>query len=201
MRLNPLMATRVIAALSLAGSLIGAPALAQSAPQTPPPPAPPATQTQTPTQTPTRLATQSQDPQDPDDPNLPIDLARMRKRLNNPSPTKIDDGKVRFTLEVIARQATMKDFIGKDESLKYGAVKGSVMSHQEFLDMVNPKLLNSSAGFTATETLQGALFNWAVQAAVKKGVTALKNARNQSEVNAIRAQIDRELTALRGGGQ
>jgi hypothetical protein len=36
---------------------------------------------------------------------------------------------------------------------------------------------------------------------VKKGVTALKNARNQSEVNAIRAQIDRELTALRGGGQ
>ena len=75
------------------------------------------------------------------------------------------------------------------------------MSHQEFLDMVNPKLLTSSAGFTATETLQAALFNWAVQKAVGKSIAAIKNARSEAEVRAIRAQIDRELAALRGGGQ
>jgi len=199
-RLNPLMAIRVIAALTLAASLVSVPAVAQAtspsqtqqSTQTLPPPA---TQTQDP-----KPPAQTQPPDDGDD--LPIDLSRMRTRLSNLKPSPINDGKIRFTLEVIAReQPTMKQFIGKDENLRYGAVKGSVMSHQEFLDMVNPKLLNSSAGFTATDTLQAALFNWAVQKAVKKGINAIKNARDEAEVRAIRAQIDRELAALRGGGQ
>ena len=34
-----------------------------------------------------------------------------------------------------------------------------------------------------------------------KAVTALRNARNDDEIRAIRAQIDRELAALRGGGE
>jgi len=194
------MAIRVIAALTLAASLVSVPAVAQAtspsqtqqSTQTLPPPA---TQTQDP-----KPPAQTQPPDDGDD--LPIDLSRMRTRLSNLKPSPINDGKIRFTLEVIAReQPTMKQFIGKDENLRYGAVKGSVMSHQEFLDMVNPKLLNSSAGFTATDTLQAALFNWAVQKAVKKGINAIKNARDEAEVRAIRAQIDRELAALRGGGQ
>jgi hypothetical protein len=189
-----MMAMRVVTALIVAGSLFGTTAMAQST-QTPPPAPAPQQQPPKPATTPTP---QTQPPTDPED--LPIDLARVRKQLQNTGPSVITDAKVKFTLEVIARQPTMKDFIATGESLRYGPVKGSVMSHQEFLDMVNPKLLNSSAGFTATDTLQAALFNWAVQNAVKKGVSALKNARDEAEVKAIRAQIDRELAALRGGG-
>ena len=99
-RLNPLMATRVIAALSLAASLVSVPAMAQSTTQTPPPPAtttPPATQTQDP-----KPPAQTQPPDDGD--ALPIDLNRMRTRLSNLKPSPINDGKIRFTLEVIARE-------------------------------------------------------------------------------------------------
>jgi hypothetical protein len=132
---------------------------------------------------------------------LPFDLNRMKKQLDqSPGPAAITEAKVKFTLEVIAHQPTMKKFYAEGESMKYGPVKGAAMTHQDFLDMVDPKILHSSAGFTATDDLQAALFNWAVQTAVKKSINALKNARNDAEVQAIRAQIDRELAALRGGG-
>jgi hypothetical protein len=191
-----MMAMRVIAAIGVVVSLFGTPAMAQSTQNPPPPPTqqnPPATSSQTPPAT-----SQQQTP--PDDDALPIDLNRVKKQLQTPGPAAITDAKVKFTLEVIAHQPTMKKFYADGESMKYGPVKGSVMSYSEFLDMVNPKELHSSAGFTATEDLQAALVNWAVHKAVAKGINALKNARDDAEVSAIRAQIDRELAAIRGGG-
>jgi len=179
------MAVRLSGSVVLLVSLTSAPSFAaqsnqsQSPPPTPPPP--PATQT----------------PPPPDDP-LPVDLERIKKALDSPSPIHTDRSKIRFYIETVAKQYTFKDYIG-DRELR-GPTPGGAMTHQDFLDMVTPKLLNSSAGFTATDTLQAALFNWVVQSAVKKGVNALKNARNEAEVEAIRAQIDRELAALRGRG-
>jgi hypothetical protein len=187
------MRIRLAACVVLLVTLTSVPAFAQSTaqtPQTPPPTTLPATTSST-TQQP---ATSPDDATD-----LPVDVNRIRKRLETPSPFRVDESRVKFHVEVVAKQYTFKDYLG-DRSLR-GNVPGSQMTHQEFLDMVNPKYLNSSAGFTATDTLQAALFNWAVGNAVKKGVQALKNARNESEVRAIRAQIDRELAALRGGGQ
>lgn len=182
------MTIRLAAPVVLLVTLSSVPAFAQSSTQTPPPTPPATTSTSQPPAT-------TQD----DAADLPVDVNRIRKRLETPSPFRVDETRVKFYVEVVAKQYTFKDYLG-DRSLR-GNVPNSQMTHQEFLDMVNPKYLNSSAGFTATDTLQAALFNWAVGNAVKKGVAALKNARNEAEVRAIRAQIDRELAALRGGGQ
>ena len=200
-RLTPLVAIRTAACVALVASLAGAPALtAQASGQTPPVvPATPVTPPTTPAQPQSPAAT-VQTPVPPDSLDLPVDLARIKRGLDRNSTTKLDETQLRFYLEIIARQPTFKDFIGSTD-LKNGPVKNAQMTHQEFLDMVTPKLLHSSAGFTATETLQVSLVNWVAQTAIKKAVTALRNARNDDEIRAIRAQIDRELAALRGGGE
>ena len=187
-----MMSIRLTARVVLLVSLTSVPAFAQStSPQTTPPATtPPAAQSQKPP------ADQT------DSSDLPVDMNRIKQRLENPSNIKFNE-KVKFYIEVVAKQYTFKDYLaylGNRNLNDGGPVPGSQMTHQEFLDMVNPKILNSSAGFTATDTLQAALFNWAVGNVVKKGVTAIKNARSEAEVRAIRAQIDREISALRGGG-
>lgn len=191
-RLSTRMSGRTAACIALVVSLSGAPALAgQSSAAVPPPaatPAPPPPPVQT------TGATQSDEPV-----RLPVDLTRMKSALDRTPTMKLDDAQIRFYLEIVARQPSFKDFIGSYDFIN-GPVRNSQMTHQEFLDMVTPKLLHSSAGFTATETLQVALVNWAAQSVIKKAYNAIKNARNEDEVRAIRAQIDRELTALRGGG-
>ena len=189
------MSIRLTARVVLLVSLTSVPAFAQSTPPatTSPATTPPATQSRT---TPP-------DQTDASSSDLPVDVNRIKQRLENQSTIKFDQSKVKFYIEVVAKQYTFKDYLaylGNRSLTDGGPVPGAQMTHQEFLDMVNPKILNSSAGLTATDTLQVALFNWAVGNAVKKGVTALKNARSEAEVRAIRAQIDREIAALRGGG-
>jgi len=43
------------------------------------------------------------------------------------------------------------------------------------------------------------LVNWAGKAVITKGLEAISNAKSQREIDEIRARIDRELAALRGG--
>jgi hypothetical protein len=190
------MASRTTAWITLLVSLSGAPALASQTSVPPPTQVPPASSsTQTPPTSPeTTPPSQSGDPA-----ALPVDLTRIRTVLDRNAPSKIDAPQLRFYLDVVARRPTFKEFLGSYDLIN-GPVKGAQMTHQEFLDMVTPKLLHSSAGFTGTEVLQVALTNWAAMSIIKKAVSALKNARNDDEVRTIRAQIDRELAALRGGG-
>ena len=72
------------------------------------------------------------------------------------------------------------------------------MSHQEFVRLVTPKEMFSSAGFNANEQLQIALTNYVGQALIRKAVEELKQANSASQVQAIRERIDRELDALIG---
>jgi hypothetical protein len=183
-----MMATRLAGQAVLLVCLTSVPSFAGQT-QTPPPPPPTSP-------VPTTPPAPTQSPDDPATP-LPVDIERIKRALDSTSPISTDRSKIRFYIETVAKRQTFKDYIGTRD-LRYGPVKGSNMTHQDFLDMVTPKLLNSSAGFTATDTLQAALFNWVVQTAVRKGINALKNARSEAEVAAIREQIDRELAALRG---
>jgi hypothetical protein len=59
--------------------------------------------------------------------------------------------------------------------------------------------LHSSGGIKPTEILTMALVNWAGKAVITKGLEAISNAKSQREIDEIRARIDRELAALRGG--
>jgi hypothetical protein len=79
--------------------------------------------------------------------------------------------------------------------------RGNPMTHAEFLNMVTPREMYSSAGIKPTEILQMALVNWVGKALISKGLAEIANAKSQREIEEIRARIDRELAALRASGR
>jgi hypothetical protein len=128
------------------------------------------------------------------------DLGRIKTALSKPSVLKKDDAHPKFYLEVRAKQPSLADFIHPGD-LTAGPVKGTLMTGQEFLASVTPKQLYSNGGgFTASEMLQSAIFNLAAQTGLKKVAQGIHDAWTERQIRAIRAQIDRELAALRGGG-
>lgn len=128
------------------------------------------------------------------------DLERVRAQLNRAPVLKLDDGQLRFYVEVIAKQPTIADVIGSYDLINGPTKGGAPMTHQEFLNMVTPKELYGSGGIKATELLQFALTNWLGQQVIKRAIEDIRNARTEREVQEIRARIERELAALKGGG-
>jgi hypothetical protein len=174
-------------AVALAVSLSGAPALAASR-QTPPDP-------------PAASGSTRAEPQTPKPAVSTPELDRIREALAKPSNVELNGDQLRFYMRILARQPSIKDMIGSFD-LKNGPTRrGNAMTHQEFLNMVTPKEMYSSAGIRATEMLQFALVNALAQAVIIRGIEALKNAKSEKEIAEIRARIDRELAALRGGGR
>jgi hypothetical protein len=70
------------------------------------------------------------------------------------------------------------------------------MTHQEFLDMVTPKLAQNYAGFTGkylvAETALTLLETWALKAAIKK----FREAKAEREREAARKEVLEALAAL-----
>jgi hypothetical protein len=168
------------AVVALAGLLSGAPAaLAQSQPPTPP------------------AQTQSQSPPAPAQPTNNLD--NIKAALSHPPALNLAGDQMRFYLQIYGKQPQFWSFVGSYD-LKNGPVKYGSMTGQEFLDMMRPKELYSSAGITAPELLQFALTNIAAQALIRNAIRDIRNAKTEAEVREIRARIDRELQALKGGG-
>lgn len=171
----------VIAALAglLAAGLAVHPAAAQTAD-----PAPPVN---------TRIAGESQAP--PTTPNFD----RIREALDKPPALVLNDGQLRIYVEVIAKWPRFDEVV-KGYDLRHGPTpRGAVMTHQEFLQMVTPRELYGSAGIRPGEVLQMTLIGWLGKALVLKALDEIREARSEREIQEIRARIDRELAALRGG--
>ena len=166
-----------LAAFTLAGVVCASPAFAQSS----------SGSSTTPPQTPTQA------------PSVPQNLDRILELVNTPPMLRITDGQLRIYVEVIAKWPTFKEY-AKDYDFLHGAAPArGAMSHAEFLGMVTPKELYGSGGISAGELLQGAVVNWLGQMIIKKGLKEISEARNSDEITKIRARIDRELEALKGG--
>ncbi len=175
---------RLLSATVIAASI---PALAGAAPpqadagQSPPP----------------QQAQQTQPP--PQNPISAASIERIQEAVNKPSRLVIDQGKLRIYVEVIAKWPSFAE-MAKGYDLKNGPVpRGNPMTHSEFLAMVTPREMYSSAGIRPTEVLQMSIVNWLGQAIIKRGLEAIRNARSEQEIADIRARIDRELAALKGG--
>ena len=171
-------------ALALAGT--AAPAVAQ----TPPPP---------PTQgsgSTTKPTSATQDPGKP--PIPPQNLDRIRKGLTKEPVLSVDDGQIKFYMEILAKLPRIEEIVGKYDLMNGPTRRGAPMTHQEFLAMVTPKEMYGSAGIKPAEMLQFALVNWLGQAFVKRVVEDIRNASSERELQAIRDRIDRELAAIRG---
>jgi len=130
-------------------------------------------------------------------PNTNLD--RIRELASRPSTLRIDDGQLRIYVEVIASWPRFDEMVKGYDLVNGPTRRGNPMTHQEFLNMVTPKELYSTAGIMPLDMLQFALTNWLIKAVIEKGVEDMKNAKTKAEVDEIRARIDRELAAIKGG--
>jgi hypothetical protein len=152
--------------------------------------------------TPAVALAQGTPPAQTDAPVLPpptaADVARMQRILDQPQGLKLDERQLRFYLEIVQRLPTFAEYARGYDFLNGPTTGGNPMSHQEFVRMVTPKEMYSSAGITASDQVQWALTNYVGQALIRKALEELKQARDQHQVQAIRERIDRELDALTG---
>jgi hypothetical protein len=128
-------------------------------------------------------------------------MAQIRRALGQPSVLRLDERQLRFYLEIVGRQPhkfSASEFFKGYDLINGPTARGNPMSHQEFLDLINPKELHSTAGITPAEMLQFAMTNWLGQSLIKKALDDVRNARTEKEIQEIRERIDRELAALRG---
>jgi hypothetical protein len=132
-------------------------------------------------------------------PSVPTNVDRIRDRVNTPPTLVITDGQLRIYVEVIAKWPTFKEY-SKDFDYLHGPAGGrGAITHNELLGSLTPKELYGSGGISASEILQGAVVNWLGQLIIKKGLKEISEARSSDEIAKIRARIDRELEALKGG--
>ena len=134
-------------------------------------------------------------------PQLPVDLAKIRKGVLTPrSVALVDKNVLRIYVNTVALFPTFTDIVG-DFDLFKGAVPYSGMTHREFVQSTRPKDMYSSAGFTTSDVLKFALLGYVEGKAfelMRKGALRLRDAKTEAERKAIRAQIEKELAALRG---
>jgi len=168
--------------LLLIGDGVWSPAWAQTAP---PPTPPPQSGAETAAQQPT--------------PTLKVDLERIKNGLETPIGVRIADGKVRFYTETVAPSLRSFKDLAANFNLRTGPVPGAGMTHDEFLGMVTPQVLYSTSGIKPLDTLQWGIVNHVGWWAVRKLYKELSETVDENRIKAIRAQIDRELAALRGG--
>jgi len=158
-------------------------------------PAPPASQPPPAGQDPPPAAAPGQGPPDP---GLPVSLDRIRKGLTSESKLKLElpvrDDIPRYYMEVTATP-DFKAFL-EDFDLNFGPVPGAGMTHQEFMQMVTPKDLYSQAGFGGLEILTANLGFAAIMYLANKAFNAMRQAKDERELQQIREQIQRELAEL-----
>ena len=99
-----------------------------------------------------------------------------------------------FRLEIFGRKQTIEDILG--ERFWVGPAPYGGMTHQEFLDMVTPKLAQPYAGFTgkylAAETALTLMEQWALKSAIKH----FREAKEDHEREAARKEVLDALSAL-----
>ena len=135
-------------------------------------------------------------PADPDaNPDeLPVSLNRIQRALAGPPAIELKEQHPVFRLEIFGRKQTIEDILG--DRFWIGPTPYGGMTHQDFLDMVTPKLAQNYAGFTGkylvAQTALTLLETWALKAAIKK----FRDAAGDREREAARKEVLEALSAL-----
>lgn len=134
---------------------------------------------------------------------LPVDVDRIRTDLDKPRPLHIDNRNLHFYLEVHPPPISFMALVGNFDLMK-GAVPGAAVTGADIARMTTPQNMYSEAGITATDMLQFAATNFAVQKLIQKAASEIRQAKDEKEADQIRARIDKEIAALmaadKGGG-
>jgi len=141
----------------------------------------------------TAEAPKSQPPElDFDD--LPISLERIQKRLATPQAIRLDAGKPVFRVEVLGKNPTIEDILGKDFLL--GPVSWGPITHQDFLNLVTPRDVAGYSAFSNKEALTVAATSFALQWALQKAIQKFSDAKKEREKEAARQEVLDALNAL-----
>jgi len=126
--------------------------------------------------------------------DLPVSLDRIQRALSAPAGIDLKEQHPVFRLEVIGRKPTLEDILG--ERFWIGPTPYGGMTHQEFLDMVTPKLAQPYAGFSGGYLLAQAALTIAEQWALKSAIKKFQTALTDREREAARKEVMDALAAL-----
>lgn len=132
--------------------------------------------------------------------DLPVSLSRIQRALSAAPALKMLEPEMRngrpvFRVEIEGEKIDLRTLLAKD-ALR-GAVQYGGMTHQEFLDLVTPDDVRGYAAFSNAEGITVAATSIAVQWAVLKAMDALKKAKDASEQESARKEVEEALEALR----
>ena len=130
-------------------------------------------------------------------PSVTFDLDRIREALARESAFRIEDGQLRFFVEVVGHWPTFAEYTQGYDLLHGPTGYGNPMSHAEFVAMSTPRDLYSSAGIKPAEIVTMAAVNVVGQWALRKAITKWATSRKDKELRDIQAMIDAELAALK----
>lgn len=126
--------------------------------------------------------------------DLPVSLDRIQRALAAPPAIKLTEEHPVFRLEVFGRKESLEDILG--EKFWIGAVPYGGMTHQDFLNMVTPQLVQPYAGFTGkyliAETALTLFEQWALKSAIKK----FQGAKGDHDREAARKEVLEALASL-----
>ena len=133
---------------------------------------------------------------------LPVSIEAIQRALNHKPAIRIAEQRQVFRVEVFGRKPTIEDILGKDylKGPTPMAPGGSVMTHQDFLNMVTPDEFRGYAPYTNKEGLQLAATSLATAIAMQAVQSAWRNyraARQEHEREAARREVEQALEALR----
>ena len=142
---------------------------------------------------------------------LPVSIDRIKKALATQPTLKLEppirDDIPRYYMEITGTPS-FETFL-QDFDLVNGPVPGAGVTHGEFLQQVTPKELYSQAGFGGLDVLTANLGFAAIMYLATKAFNAMREAKDERELQQIREQIRRELEELQkanaakkpGGGE
>ena len=125
---------------------------------------------------------------------LPVSIDRIQRALAAPPAIELKEQNPVFRLEVFGRKPTIEELLG--ERFWIGPTPYGGMTHQDFLDMVTPKLAQPYGGFTGGHLLAQAALTLSEQWALKEALKKFRGALNNREREAARKEVMEALAAL-----
>jgi hypothetical protein len=126
--------------------------------------------------------------------DLPVSLDRIQRALAGPPPIELKEQHPVFRLEIFGRKPTLEDILG--EKFWMGPTPYGGMTHQEFLQMVTPKLNQPYAGFTGKYLVAETALTLMEQWALKSAIRHFRDASSERERDAARKEVLDALAAL-----
>jgi hypothetical protein len=125
---------------------------------------------------------------------LPISLDRIQRALSTKPALELKEQHPVFRLEVFGKKPTLEDILG--ERFWLGPSSYGGMTHQDFMNMVTPKELQSYGAFSGTSLLQAAALSLAEQWALKQAIRKFRSAFTEHEREAARKEVLEALADL-----